>query len=565
MELNKWVENTLAAMTVEEKAGQLLMVYFRNLPEERADVIKSVLKYNLGGIFQPHTTQDTLASVVEDIQKNAVIPLLFSCDYESGSGWTIEGGVRFPRAMTRGNACDERLEYQIGSHIARQGRAIGSTLTFSPVIDLNTNHQNPDVNIRAYGEDAETVSRLSIQYIKGLQENGMLACVKHFPGNGGTDMDQHICPAVMRQSAEELKQTFLEPYRRCFKEADPAVVMVAHLEVPSLVTETNPENSRPVPTSASYEVITDLLRGELGFKGMVITDALNMGGITTHYNRGEAAVKAVKAGVDMLLVFDSDFELEYDAILDAVKRGEITTERLDDAVKNVLNAKVRAGIDRDRGLPSPYEIREDLFKPGIYDNISKEIIRKGITVLRNLNNDLPVKNIKGKKVAVLSTFNPDAETLSLQNQSLITMKDITPGLLRERGAIVDSYELTYHMENRENHDLVLKMEGYDYIFFNFFIIPNWGIGTLIPNKSALRMFMFGLLNIEKPVIITAFGSPYVMYYCPTAKNYICTYDETENAQKAAVNAWLGEAPVTGRSPVSLENIFKRGDGIDIIL
>ncbi len=562
---NKWMEETLAGLTVEEKVGQLLMVAFFNLPAERLTVFDSILKYKLGGIFQPNSTRDIIAGALEEIQSKVKIPLLVGCDYEGGAGWSVEGGLRIPRSMARGSEGDIKQEYEIGSIISKQGRAIGSIVTFSPVVDLNTHHQNPDVNVRAYGEDAETVERLAIPYIKGLQDNGMLACVKHFPGNGGTDMDQHICPAVIPQSAEEMREAYLKPYKRCFEEANPAAVMVAHLEVPSLVTEINPENGRPVPASLSYEIITGLLRKEMGFKGMVITDALNMGGVTAHYTRGEVAVKAIQAGADMLLVFNADFELEYEAVLSAVRSGEISTERLDEAVGNVLTAKSKAGLDKDRGIPAPFEVREGYFKAGMYDSICENIARKGITVLRNNENVLPIRDIKGKRVAVLSTFSPDEETLSTQGQALNAMKDTTPVLLRERGAIVDTFEMKHYMDNSLIHDILFKLREYDYIFYNFFIVPSWGIGTLIPNKSALRLFMYGILTIEKPVIITAFGSPYVIYYCPTAKVYMCTFDETENTQRAAVRAWLGEAPVTGRSPVGLTGIFKKGDGMDIPL
>ncbi len=563
MENQKWVDEKLAVMTAPEKVAQLLMVAFFELPYKREDIEDKILKYKLGGIFQPATSKETLAGILEEIQSKAQIPLLIGCDYEGGSGWTIEGGLRFPRAMARGFAGDVNKEYEIGKAIARQGRAIGSIVTFSPVVDLNTHPQNPDVNVRAYGEDTETVIKLAVPYIKGLQDNGMLACVKHFPGNGGTAMDQHICPAIMPQSAEEFRETCLKTYKNCFEEADPAMVMVAHLEVPALVKEINPKNGRPVPASLSYEIITGLLKGELGFKGVVITDALNMGGVTSQYTREEAAVKTIKAGADMLLVFNPDFEREYDAILRAVMSGEISSERLDDAVRNILNSKVRAGLLKDKGIPAPPSEIEELFKPGKYDGLCEEIIKKGITVLRNINDVLPIKDIKDKKVAVLSTFSPDEDTFLLQGQEILVMKDRTADFLRERGACVEHFILKDYMDNRRLHKIIDKLrdENYEYIFFNFFIVPSWGIGTLIPNKSALRMFMFGLLSMGRKVVITSFGDPYVMYYCPTAEVYMCTYDETENAQKAAVNAWLGEAPVSGRSPVSLDGIFKRGDGI----
>jgi beta-glucosidase-like glycosyl hydrolase len=562
----EWINETLAKMSLEEKVGQLLMVFFPDIsiPNCHTKIVDEVLKYNLGGVFHSSLAKENLVSFSDYVQKAANVPVLIAGDYECGPGWVVDGGLRVPRPMTRGNAGNTELEYNIGKLIAKQGRAIGASVTFSPVIDLNTDRMNPDVNIRAYGEDVDTVCKLAVPYIKGIQENGMLACVKHFPGNGATDMDQHICTAIIDCSREEMYENFLESYKRAFKEADPAFVMVAHLEVPSLATEINPKNGRIVPSSVSKEIVTDILKEELGFKGVAISDALNMGGITTHYSRQEVAVKSILAGIDMLLVFNAaDFNLEYDAILSAAKEGIIPIERIDDAVANILNAKIKAGLNKTGGLPFEKNKVEELFTPGKYDQLSIEAISRGITVLRNKDNILPIKDIKGKKVIVLSTFNPDEETLTIQGQQLIVMRDKTPELLRQRGAEVLECNIPLHMTIGDIYEIIGKAREVDYVFFNFFIAPSWGIGTLIPNKSSLRFFMFGLLNIDTPTIITAFGDPYVMYYCPNAKVYMCTYDETLPAQQAAVKAWLGEEKVTGRTPVRLKGIFERGDGIDL--
>ncbi|HEY9058914.1 MAG TPA: glycoside hydrolase family 3 N-terminal domain-containing protein [Pseudobacteroides sp.] len=560
----EWINKTLGKMSLEEKVGQLLMVFFHSIatPESHQKIVNEVLKYNLGGVFHSSLTKESLVSFSKEVQAASKIPVLIAGDYECGPGWVVDGGLRVSRPMTRGNAGDTELEYNIGKLIAQQGRAIGSSVTFSPVIDLNTDRMNPDVNIRAYGEDVDTVCKLAVPYIKGIQENGMLACVKHFPGNGATDMDQHICTAIIDCSREEMYDNFLEAYRRTFREADPAFVMIAHLEVPSLATEINPKNGRIVPASVSKEIVTDILKKELGFKGVAISDALNMGGITTHYSRQEVAVKSILAGIDMLLVFnEGNFNLEYDAILNAAKEGIIPIERIDDAVSNILNAKVKAGLHVDMGLPFENTVIDELFTPGKYDKLSIEAISRGITVLRNKDNILPIKDIKGKKVIVLSTFNPDEETLTIQGQELIVMRDKTPELLKQRGAEVEEFVIPLHMTVGDIYDIIGKAKEADYVFFNFFIAPSWGIGTLIPNKSSLRFFMFGLLNIDTPVIITAFGDPYVIYYCPSAKVYMCTYDETPPAQLAAVKAWLGEEKVKGRTPVRLKSIFERGDGI----
>lgn len=558
-----WAQQTLEKMTLEEKVGQVFILSQFSFDESSVDrMLEMIQKLKLGGIFQFHTLQDRLSEVITHYQKSVNIPLLVAADYEVGTGWTIRDGFRMPRQMVRGSAGDPITEAKIGEIIAKQGRSAGVTITFSPLLDLNSHPDNPDVNIRAYGEDTNQVTEFASALIKGIQKNGMLACVKHFPGNGGTGMDQHIMAPILPFSREEMESSYLEVYRRVFEQTDVGCVMVAHLEVPAYTTEINPGNGRLVPSSASHEVVTGLLRQKLGFKGLTITDALNMGGITSHYTKEESAVKCLQAGCDCLLVFSNSCEDELNAVLEAIHSGRLSMERLDDAVLHVLEAKEKLGLHETKGLPYPAEIRNELYQNEKYTALRDEIHQKGITLYRNRNEILPLKEIQGKKVLVLNTFNPDSNTWQA-NKDFTLPKDITPELLRERGADVEEIEISDNMSNALLYEILDKVAKADYTFYNFFIWPIWGVGTLIPNKSALRLFYYGLLVIDKPLIITAFGSPYVLSHCPNAPVYLCTFDETEAAQRAAVKAWFGEAKVTGNSPVILQGIFSIGDGIKL--
>lgn len=558
-----WAQQTLERMTLEEKAGQVFILSQFSFDEKTTeDMLERIHKLKLGGIFQFHVNQSRLSEVIDTYQKAADIPLLVAADYEVGTGWTIRDGFRMPRQMVRGCVGDEQAEYKIGEITGKQGRAAGVTVTFSPLLDLNSHPDNPDVNIRAYGEDVNRVVALAAAYIKGLEENGMLACVKHFPGNGGTGMDQHIMAPILPFSKEEMDSTYLEAYRRVFEETNVGCVMVAHLEVPAYTTEVNPRNGRIVPSSASREVVTGLLREKLGFKGLIITDALDMGGITSHYTKEEKVVKCLQAGCDCLLVFQSNCDNEVKAVLKAVQSGTLSQERLDDAVLHVLEAKERLGLHQTKGLPAPAEVRDDLYQNTKYMDFRADILQKGITLYRNRGNILPVGDITGKRVLVLNTFNPDSNTWQA-NKDFTLPTDITPQLLKERGAIVEEIEIRDNMPNSVLYEILDKVAKADYTFYNFFVWPIWGVGTLIPNKCALRLFYYGMLVIDKPIVITSFGSPYVMQYCPNAPVYLCTFEETEAAQRAAVKAWFGEAKITGRSPVSLKDIFSVGDGIEI--
>lgn len=564
----QWVQDTLSRLSLEDKVGQLLMsAFFDSTATGRAEITASVAKYRLGGYFHFSAPATELADTIDAAHKAALdcngIPLLVAADYEIGAGWVVEGGLRTPRPMARGWAGDPATETELGRQIARQGKAVGTNVTFSPVIDLNTNPHNPDVNIRAYSDESASTVRLASAHVKGLQAKGMLATVKHFPGNGATDQDQHINTAVIPLSRKELKP-WLDTYRKVFRAAKPGAVMVAHLEVPALTTETNPENGRPVPASCSREVIQGILRDELGYDGLAISDAMNMGGVLVHYQPGEAAVRAIKAGMDMLLLFSpGSLHLEFDALLAAAKSGDLPMARLDEAVRRVLEAKSSLGLHKAAAFTASRPSIRKLFKSHPCEDLCRQVVQKAVTVLRNRKDVLPLADIKGKKVLVLSSFNPDRDTLEAQGQGNLAQVDRTPDLLRRRGAEVEHIEMKLHMDGGQLWQVMDKARKADLVFLNFFIIPTWAIGTLIPNKSTLRLFMNGLLTNQAPVVITAFGDPYVMYQCPAAPVYVCTYDESLMAQEAAVAAWLGESPVTGRSPVSLKGIFARGDGIDL--
>ncbi len=561
--MKSWAQQTLERMSLEEKAGQVFILSQFSFDENSVErMLERIHKLKLGGVFQFHVPQRRLSEVIEAYQKFVNIPLLVAADYEVGTGWTIKDGFRMPRQMVRGFAGDEQIEQLIGEIIAKQGRAAGVTVTFSPLLDLNSHPDNPDVNIRAYGEDVDKVAALASAQINGLEQNGMLACVKHFPGNGGTGMDQHIIAPILPFSKEEMENTYLEVYRRVFEQTNVGCVMVAHLEVPAYTTEINPRNGRLVPSSASSEIVTDLLRGKLGYKGLIITDALDMGGITSHYTKEERVVKCLQAGCDCLLVFQESCENEVNAVLEAVRSGSLSLERLDDAVLHVLQAKERLGLHLTKGLPAPDEIRRDLFRNENYADFRDLILQKGVTLYRNRGDVLPIGDIKGKRVLVLNTFNPDSMTWQA-NKDFALPVDITPRLLKDRGALVEEIEIRDYMPNSDLYEILDKVAKVDYTFYNFFIWPIWGVGTLIPNKCALRLFYYGMLVIDKPIIITSFGSPYVMQYCPNAPVYLCTFEEAEAAQRAAVKAWFGEAKITGRSPVNLKDVFSIGDGIEI--
>ncbi|MGO9479408.1 MAG: glycoside hydrolase family 3 protein [Limisphaerales bacterium] len=559
---SNWIEATLSKMSLEEKAGQMLVVGFWQLPNEQDTILKRIRACHLGGFFHFTLNQADLAQFVEKAQAQAGIPLFVCSDYEAGTGAYLREGTLFPRPMARGSRGSPEMEYAIGKHIATEARALGVNYTLSPVVDVNTNPFCPDVNVRAYGDDPEVVSRLAAAYIRGIQDQGVIATAKHFPGNGSTHMDQHISPAIIDLSRAELERICLRPFREAIS-AGVGSVMVAHLEVPSLCTERHPVSGRTIPVSMSREVITGLLKKEMGFEGIVISDALNMGGVTSLYSREEANIKAIEAGTDILLnFFPTDFERDVESILRAVDKDVLSLDRIDDAVRRILRAKLRIGLDRGPHRPHPASERERLFRPDRVEELCGKIAGDALTLLKNDKQALPLPNLADKNVVVFNVFCPENKMVKANGGT--PLRDITAERLRARGAKVQAIEVVSDWTLPELRERLAVCRNADYVFINFYVVPSFAIGTLIPNLNAVRLFFLGILTEARQVVITSFGDPYVMTYYPTAPTCLFAFDQSKASQEMAVKAWLGEIPIRGRMPVNLKNIYRRGDGLDLI-
>ncbi len=559
-----WVERTLASLSLDEKIGQVLMTSQFDWSEATVSHMEQKLaRFQPAGFFHTAGTPDELLRGVPRLAAATRIPPLMASDFESGVGHMLRCGTRLPRPMARGHAGTPRDEYEMGRITAQEARASGTQMTFSPVIDLNTHPLNPDVNVRAYSDDLRRVLRLAVPHIRGLQEHGVLATVKHFPGNGDTAMDQHLSPALVLTPAAKFRRTWLESYRRVFAEADPAAVMVSYLTVPSIMTERDPATGELLPACLSRQALQDILRTELGFRGLIISDALNMGGGLCFYPRGTIAAKALIAGVDLLLCFSGagDLQPEVDAIRAALASGELTQARLDEAVRQVLIAKAKVGLDRQRSTieTDAQRLHEEL-QPKT--RIVRRALEKGLTLLANRDGQLPLGDLTGKRVLVLNTYSPTKQ--EFYSRGIPFPQDLIEQALRARGALVDSMDLGELSLAGSCNVALDKAASADLTFFNLFVVPSYAIGTLTPHKEAVRVFFGGLQTIgARPPVITVFGDPYQRQYCHTAPTFLCTFDDTREAIELAVKAWFGEIPVKGRMPVTFPGLFRRGDGLDL--
>ncbi|HEX8708248.1 MAG TPA: glycoside hydrolase family 3 N-terminal domain-containing protein, partial [Pyrinomonadaceae bacterium] len=348
-ECAEWVEATLRGMTQEQRIGQLLMpdatgVLVHEASAEYLRLVDAVEKLGVGGFIVYNGDALTTAALTNRLQQRARVPLLFGSDFEGGVGMQLRGGTRLPRAMALAATGDTESAAEAARITAREGRAIGIHVNFYPVLDVNNNRANPIINTRAFGDMPEIVARWGTAFIRAAQDEGQLATAKHFPGHGDTALDSHILLPTLDASRERLERIELPPFRAAVQRGVRGV-MTAHIAVPALDTDARELR----PATFSHAIVGQLLRGDLGFRGLVFSDALNMGAVADRYEAGEAAVQAVEAGCDVAL-YPADVERAHAALCDAVAGGRISRERIDESARRLLEAKAWCGLHRERSV-----------------------------------------------------------------------------------------------------------------------------------------------------------------------------------------------------------------------
>ena len=386
---DRWVEKTLKSMTVDEKIGQMLMPgntlgAFRNLDSDELTKMRSeVVDYHAGGYHVFGGDPAAVALIVNELQKMAKVPLLVADNFEGGVGYVLFGATRLPLGMAMGATGDERFAYEAAKLTAEEGRALGVNVNFYPVADVQNNPQNPIINIRSFGEDPASVSRFVRAYIRGAQDNGQLATAKHFPGHGDVTSDSHLQMPVLDVTRQRLDAVELPPFRAAVDEKVGAF-MSAHIWLPQL------EPTKDLPATLSKNVMTDLLRGELHYTGIVFTDAMSMRGVTNSFPPGEAAVLAVEAGADML-VLPPDVPAAFDAIKAAVASGRIAEARLDESVRRILRAKASMNLQdaRNRFVDVNKAMTTVGSKP--HRDLAQQISDAAVTLVRDEQKVLPLR------------------------------------------------------------------------------------------------------------------------------------------------------------------------------
>jgi beta-N-acetylhexosaminidase len=550
-----WVESTLRKMTVREKLGQMLMPYYFGVFESTEgsaykDLLHQVEDNHVGG-FILGTIRGPLgiersqvyptAVITNALQAHSKTPLLIGADFESGTGMRLDEGTNFPSAMAIGATDDPQLAYTAGKDTALEARAAGIHWIFAPDADVNDNPGNPIINVRAFGEDPRQVADFAGQFIRGIEENGALATAKHFPGHGDVTTDSHLSLPVVPDDRKELENNELVPFRAAIS-AGVSSIMPGHLAVPAL------EPDATVPASLSRNILTGLLRDELKFRGLIVTDAMDMGGVTSMYPPDEAAIRAVEAGADIVLqppVPDAALA----GLENAVKSGRLSEKRIDGSVRRILQAKARLGLDKDRLVDIP-RLNQKFGLPKFADD-AQAIADRGVTLLRNSENLVPLNASRPLRVLLVSlSADPDAYPSATLESEIRWRVDSLKSLRADTQFVNVS---TLKLPPADSYDIAIAAL--------FVRVADRKGNVGFPDDQ--RAFVNQMLANGKPCVVIAFGSPYLISTFPGAKSWIGEFSTNDVSQRAAVRALFGQTAIKGRIPVTVPDTVKRGDGMQV--
>jgi len=524
VEQQDWVEGTFDSLSLHERVAQLLIpnVGMHGGVERMLQLLHEI---PVGSVFVAGATRDEHLANNRRFQEVSRVPLVVAADLECGAGHIVEGMVPFPDPLALAAANSEELAYTLGRAAAVEGRSVGIHWTYAPVVDVNVNPDNPIANTRSLGDDPPRVARLAVAMLRGMQEHGLAACAKHFPGDGVDDMDQHTVTTVNHFSRAEWFRVSGHTFKAAFS-AGVLSTMIGHIALPAWENDKDARGCYR-PATVSPRLVTELLRGELGYRGLIITDDMNMGGVAGYMNRRDRTVACIAAGCDMLLF--PKLPGDYHFLLEAVESGVLSEARVDEAVKRVLAFKARLHLHRGESV-GPAASREQRAE---FEAASRRIAEGAIYCVRDLRAQLPVTGL-GPGSRVLTV------TLSVDG---IDVPEVDAALW-ERGFEVE------HMLNPHDYLFMDRAPAYDAIFLNFVFKAAWGVQSVRSVGVHNRIFIGGYFNDHPCAIFTSFGSPYHLRMFSTLPNYINVHASSPDSQRAAVAAWFGEVPMSAESPVA---------------
>ena len=523
----KYADSLYARLSMDERIGQLYIValYTNKDQNHISGVRKLVEQERIGGIILMQDDAEQEIALVNEFQKKSRVPMLFGMDAEWGLYQRIKTAHKFPWAMTLGAIQDNNLVYEMASKIAEDAKKMGIYWNFAPVVDVNTNPKNPIIGNRSFGSDVQNVIAKSLAYAQGLQDNGVLAAIKHFPGHGDTDVDSHLDLPVVKHSLERLNKIELAPFK-ALMDRKIGGAMIAHLYVPQL------EKGKNIPASISYDIVTNLLKNKFRYEGLVITDALNMNAVAKKYPAGELDLRAFKAGNDVLL-FSQDVPTGKKLIKEAIQKGEISEKRLEESVKKILKTKYLLGLQNLRPLSS--EGINNALNNDSHAKISEKLYANALTLLKDEKQLFPLRE---KEVYYLPLEEASHEAFLQELSKEIKVKKIS---FKEILSIP------------ENAVVIIGLHKDNSTAYKPYKI-SWESKRLINQVKS-----------RNQVILNVFGSPYALQDVDISgiSSVLVSYENNPLSMKTTAEAYLGKQKINGRLPVVVNEQIKYGMGIDV--
>lgn len=523
----KYADSLYAKLSMDERIGQLYIValYTNKDQNHISGVRKLVEQERIGGIILMQDDAEQEIALVNEFQKKSRVPMLFGMDAEWGLYQRIKTAHKFPWAMTLGAIQDNNLVYEMASKIAEDAKKMGIYWNFAPVVDVNTNPKNPIIGNRSFGSDVQNVIAKSLAYAQGLQDNGVLAAIKHFPGHGDTDVDSHLDLPVVKHSLERLNKIELAPFK-ALMDKKIGGAMIAHLYVPQL------EKGKNIPASISYDIVTNLLKNKFRYEGLVITDALNMNAVAKKYPAGELDLRAFKAGNDVLL-FSQDVPTGKKLIKEAIQKGEISEKRLEESVKKILKTKYLLGLQNLRPLSS--EGINNALNNDSHAKISEKLYANALTLLKDEKQLFPLRE---KEVYYLPLEEASHEAFLQELSKEIKVKKIS---FKEILSIP------------ENAVVIIGLHKDNSTAYKPYRV-SWESKRLINQVKS-----------RNKVILNVFGSPYALQDVDISgiSSVLISYENNPLSMKATAEAYLGKQKINGRLPVVVNEQIKYGMGIDV--
>jgi len=526
-----WAEETLAQMTLEEKIGQLFMApCFTNTYQwNKKHVHDLITKHHIGGVIFMAGSPMRQVGVTNDFQMAAKYPLLIAQDAEWGLSMRLDSTLRFPNAQTLGAIQNDSLLYRYGAELAAQCRAIGVHIDFAPVVDVNNNANNPVINDRSYGENKLKVTRKGLMVMKGLQDNRIMASAKHFPGHGNTDTDSHYDLPVVKGTRKQLDSMELYPFRALINQGVQSV-MVAHLQVPAI------DNTPHMPASLSPKVISGVLRQDLGFKGLIFSDALNMSGVTKYHAPGHTELAALKAGTDVLL-YSENIPLAIKTIKEAILKGDLDSAVVDRAVYKILLAKEWQRLHKER-LISPGTVRAKLFRPEA-TALRAELYRAAVTLAANKGSLLPLADLEKQKMACVQIGR------SYEAPFTKTLRKYAP---------MDVFILPMDMTQAQADTLLQQLKPYNTVVVALMNMSRRFVTNYDLNPISVECIR--KIGYQCPrTVLAHFGNPYILSNFTHIPAIMQGFEEAHPAQIACAEAIFGGYTPTGQMPVTVPGII----------